>query len=513
MSRKSEKSSEKSIIKVYVVPAIVFIVIMVYYLSSFASSLYGQIKSDVYSKYLEEVNSVVNIYNKEIYSAKRVAECYAAKFEAAETRDFFNSEYVVDLKIIAENVNVSNAYIVKPDMSAVDVHGNRYTDISSMDGYKNEISHVKPMGTFVTNNDGDEVILIVAPITNGVTLRGYIILEYKPDIMETLTDSPKYSSNKTYALVSSKGHVIETTGKKSSIVDIDKNIFDNKGIIFPESDFKTFKTSFTSTRTGYTRIRKDDEDDYFYYAPIDDYYAHAVIGVSQKDQEISYNASVKTIRKYFWIIIAISIAFILVALVISLINKAKYSIESETLQNKADTDQLTNLYNKMATERIITEYLEGPGKDQLSMMFVLDIDNFKKINDTQGHAFGDKVLSSFGMQIKSWFRMSDVIGRIGGDEFIIFIKDIKDVNAVKKEGSRIMQFFEGFNVGDYTRYSPTASVGAAVYPVDAKNFEDLYKAADKAVYKSKKAGKNRVSFFGDLNKIEKEIEINTTDRD
>ena len=68
-----------------------------------------------------------------------------------------------------------------------------------------------------------------------------------------------------------------------------------------------------------------------------------------------------------------------------------------------------------------------------------------------------------------------------------------------------MQFFEGFNVGEYTKYSPTASVGGAVYPNDAEDFESLYKAADKAVYKSKKEGKNRVSFYADLNKTEKNV--------
>ena len=74
-----------------------------------------------------------------------------------------------------------------------------------------------------------------------------------------------------------------------------------------------------------------------------------------------------------------------------------------------------------------------------------------------------------------------------------------------------MQFFEGFSVGEYTKYSPTASVGGAVYPNDASDFESLYKAADKAVYKAKKEGKSRVAFYGDLNKEEIEIEIGSKD--
>ena len=90
---------------------------------------------------------------------------------------------------------------------------------------------------------------------------------------------------------------------------------------------------------------------------------------------------------------------------------------------------------------------------------------------------------------------------------MIFLKDVKDPELIRYEGSRIMQFFEGFNVGEYTKYSPTASVGGAVYPTDADDFDSLYKAADKAVYKSKKDGKNRVSFYADLNKVEKDAVI------
>ena len=94
---------------------------------------------------------------------------------------------------------------------------------------------------------------------------------------------------------------------------------------------------------------------------------------------------------------------------------------------------------------------------------------------------------------------------------MVFIKDVKDPEVIKREGSRIKQFFEGFSVGEYSKYSPTASVGGAVYPNDAKDFDSLYKAADKAVYKSKREGKNRVSFYGYLNIIEKENEVEKKD--
>ena len=124
--------------------------------------------------------------------------------------------------------------------------------------------------------------------------------------------------------------------------------------------------------------------------------------------------------------------------------------------------------------------------DSLAVMFVLDIDNFKKINDTMGHAFGDEVLRELGRQIGVNFRVTDIIGRTGGDEFTIFLKNLKDDSNTIREAQKLEYFFRHFQVGDYVKYSATASIGAAVFPAD-----------DAALYKAKKRGKNQLAFFDD----------------
>ena len=136
-------------------------------------------------------------------------------------------------------------------------------------------------------------------------------------------------------------------------------------------------------------------------------------------------------------------------------------------------------------------------------MFLFDIDNFKKINDTMGHAFGDEVLATFGKKIRSEFRVTDIIGRTGGDEFIIFLKDLKDEAVIEREAGRVAGFFKDFTVGTYTKYSPTASIGAAIYPRDGVDYESLYKAADTALYKAKKRGKNQLAFFSETTEEDK----------
>ena len=181
----------------------------------------------------------------------------------------------------------------------------------------------------------------------------------------------------------------------------------------------------------------------------------------------------------------------------------KHKEHGRELEDKADTDLLTELYNKLATERKIQEYIDEHPKSS-GMFFIFDVDNFKKINDTMGHAFGDLMLKSIGNQIRSVFRVTDIIGRVGGDEFIIFLKDVKE-SEVKEQAERLIGFFHDFKAGgDYVKYSATASIGAALYPEDGKSFKGLYEAADQALYKAKKRGKNRLVFFNEKESAEGE---------
>lgn len=190
------------------------------------------------------------------------------------------------------------------------------------------------------------------------------------------------------------------------------------------------------------------------------------------------------------------LAFLGSMLVITIITNIRENQKQEELSAKADTDLLTDLNNKLATETKIKKYIsDHPG--QQAMMFVLDIDNFKKINDTMGHAFGDQVLRELGQHLPAQFRATDIIGRTGGDEFTIFLKDIRDDEIAKKEAKKVLYFFRNFQAGGYVKYSATASIGVAMYPRDGADFETLYKSADSALYTAKKRGKNQLAFCGE----------------
>lgn len=195
-------------------------------------------------------------------------------------------------------------------------------------------------------------------------------------------------------------------------------------------------------------------------------------------------------------LLLVLIGFFATFLTISYTTRRNVAERDRLLREEADTDLLTGLTNKLATERKIKEYIaENP--NSLGMMFVLDIDNFKKINDTMGHAFGDEVLKTLGRTISSLFRVTDIIGRTGGDEFTIFLKFLKSDENTLKEARKLVQFFKDFTAGEYVKYSATASIGAAVFPENGSDFDSLYKAADKALYKAKQRGKNQLAFYDD----------------
>ena len=115
-----------------------------------------------------------------------------------------------------------------------------------------------------------------------------------------------------------------------------------------------------------------------------------------------------------------------------------------------------------------------------------------------GHAFGDELLAGLGLGLSTLFRATDIVGRIGGDEFLVLMRNITpDAETKKREADKLLTFFRDFKVGEYVQYRCTASIGGAVFSQDGGDFEELYKAADNAMYESKRHGKNRVAYYGE----------------
>lgn len=163
------------------------------------------------------------------------------------------------------------------------------------------------------------------------------------------------------------------------------------------------------------------------------------------------------------------------------------------MENRMLCDSLTGLLNKETACKRIEEFLESDesnshNADKLHALMIIDIDNFRVINDTLGHTFGDSVIQEFASDIKSSFRDTDIVGRIGGDEFIILMKNVTIKSASKKAGRLCRSLVKKYSIHK-RNISLSCSIGVAFFGKDADCFDDLYQYADIAMYSAKVNGR------------------------
>ena len=159
--------------------------------------------------------------------------------------------------------------------------------------------------------------------------------------------------------------------------------------------------------------------------------------------------------------------------------------DHRSLQRRATMDGLTGLPNRAEFERRAIETLARLGRDgKTACLMVIDLDHFKAVNDTAGHDAGDRVLVAAAARLREAVRESDLVGRWGGDEFVVLLPGIAEPRAVPDRASMIADALAA-PVGEHEL---TASVGAALFPVHGRGLDELLRAADRAMYVAKVQG-------------------------
>lgn len=156
---------------------------------------------------------------------------------------------------------------------------------------------------------------------------------------------------------------------------------------------------------------------------------------------------------------------------------------------RAEKDALTGLYNQGASEQLIHNAIQDSKDNTLSALMIIDLDNFKEANDLIGHAQGDKLLEETAEKLSEIFRGGDIIGRIGGDEFIVYVKSLNTISDADVMASDIVRKVNYTLDCEEKQIHVTCSVGVAVYPYHGKEYEELFHKADRAVYTAKANGK------------------------
>lgn len=162
--------------------------------------------------------------------------------------------------------------------------------------------------------------------------------------------------------------------------------------------------------------------------------------------------------------------------------------EREYLLRQAQSDSLTGIYNAATCRDLITKILAGNRKDDQGALFIIDIDCFKEVNDRFGHFAGDQVLMETAAVLRAVFRKEDVIGRLGGDEFLVFMRRTTSRKLVESKCEMLLERIHGIFPGE-DGHPVSVSVGVALSNV-GQSFDALYKEADGALYAVKKRGRD-----------------------
>lgn len=173
--------------------------------------------------------------------------------------------------------------------------------------------------------------------------------------------------------------------------------------------------------------------------------------------------------------------------------------QRQTLILQARYDALTGIYNKATINALVEQRMEcrhfpGNGMPDYHALLIIDVDYFKAVNDNYGHLCGDAVLSDVAAALKGSVRSGDLVGRIGGDEYLVYLPEVTGKLSIHHKAEQIMQALSC--IRPETGAAPiTCSIGVAVLPRTHNNYEELYQAADRALYRRKKSGRDGFTIY------------------
>lgn len=344
----------------------------------------------------------------------------------------------------------------------------------------------------VSKLSGEQRVILGVPIYQGGEVKGVLGGSYDLAYLASLVFEDLYDGKGFQFLVTQNGDIIslnrsadEVVNPVNTMISTEDNFYERCGRLnfAGKKNVDDVQTDFESESSGITRFIEDDTVFYLSYAPISINNWMLCYVVPQKAAQERYSFIQKDELLLSGVLV---LAIVVLLLVLAYMNNRR----QKTLIYFAETDELTGICNRRAFEHKVESWIDSEECTGKQAFLMMDVDLFKEINDVYGHAVGDKVLKRVGKILKETFRGSDILGRIGGDEFVVFMKDITVEEMAARKAEELKEKLQEIDFPELKGRKITASMGIAFLPEDGESYKEVYVCADKALYETKRSGRN-----------------------
>ena len=415
------------------------------------------------------------------------------------TSDLFSNDNLQLLAELASSSSYHRLMLFSTDGIGHSSDGKK-TDASSRDYFQKTLEGRRVISSPLSSSvDNETLVVLTVPVYDkdqniiGVFGGSIDVTELTTMLFEDLYSGSGYSF-----ITDPDGNIISI---ESTHKELRKNFFTSSSdwVFQTSEDGATLQEDF---KQGHANCRKIISDlsyaRYISYQPLkyNGWMLCYIIPAVDARQSFAFINNFEIILFAFFICIVLLLIFAL----------WKINRKNQTsLLRQAHTDALTGLLNKVYTEHTISEWLREKDFEDFQALMMIDMDYFKQINDTYGHATGDQVLKIFAGFLKEQFRTTDIIGRVGGDEFMILMKNVRLDYSIHLHLQKLYTNLQNVDIPEINGRKLSCSIGCAVAPTDAESFSQLYRLADHALYTAKQNGRGRFVIYHDIKNQQKTV--------
>lgn len=473
---KNKYFEQKNFVKNYIYAITIFIITLVIGISIFFNVVQSSIEKNSRETLItnvtqqsEHLNTILNIN----YSYLNVLAQ-----ELSKSEDLFSENNISLIKAFMENTDLNRTAIIDSDGNAL-YDNNVVKNVAHRRYFKESMQGKQSLSDPLESSvDQQTRVILSVPIYKNNQVVGVVGGSYNVTKLGNMLFDDLFDGQGKSFIVDQDGNLItrdKKYEKKHNIKTID-NLFDI-------CDEKEVKTDFNQQESDLIQIQtKKNKSLYLAYSPlkINDWMICYIVPVHVAQE--SY-----TFIKHYETLLATFLGLIVLSLMIYLAHSN--SRENKYLIHLSEIDPLTSVFNKETTQKLIDQKLKN---HEHFCFLILDVDDFKSVNDNYGHAVGDKVLKNLSDLFKNHFRQTDIVGRIGGDEFIILIED---EHIAESRIQSLLKKVNALKIEELQDFKLSISVGMAFAPSNGTTFMELYHHADHALYQTKRTGKNDYKIY------------------